>query len=391
MVVATGLSDVEVGERLRAAARAVDEAELLLAEWTAEWERRRVWAADGSRNASSALSVATGCSVPTARQVLTRAHALPRMPHTTTAARQGRLAIDRVDLLTRAATPARQSLFVRDERLLVGQVAAAVVFDDARRIVDYWCQRADDELGVGAPVESAGRLYLTRNQVSGRGVLDGELDAIGTEIVQRELRRLAEQIRHDDRRHARTRTPAERRAVAMVQMAARSAGADGPTTRPLFEVVVGEDTMRHLCELGSGRVLPPGQLVDWLDTAVFESFLFCDRTTIVSVSHQRTFRGAIRRAINVRDRRCQHSSGCDVTADQCDVDHLHPAAYGGPTSQFNGALGCWPHNRTIRAGTAPAPRPERTITRTHEAIARRRWRIHRIRADMIDDPDHRAA
>jgi hypothetical protein len=359
MVSAVGLSDDEVRERLVAAARAVDEAQVVLAGWVAEWERRGAWAADGSRNVSASVSIATGCSVITAREVLARGHALARMPLTRAAVYTG-LSVDRVDLLARAATPERLVVFARDEAMLVAQVRAARVFADARRIVDYWCQAADDELGRGAPADPTGRVWLSRDQVTRRAVLD-------------------------DQRAGVTRTAAQRRAVALVRMAARSASADGPTTRPLFEVVVGEEQMRRLCELSSGIVVRPDQLVDWADIAVFESFLFGDATTIISVSKQRTFRGALRRAIQVRDRRCQHGSGCEISGDRCDIDHRQPAAQGGPTSQFNASLGCRPHNRTIHRGIKPSPSPERTITRTDETRARQRWRIRRIRTDYFEE------
>ena len=41
---------------------------------------------------------------------------------------------------------------------------------------------------------------------------------------------------------------------------------------------------------------------------------------------RRFFRGALRRAIEVRDRRCTHPSGCDVPAERCDIDHIVPLA-----------------------------------------------------------------
>ena len=38
-------------------------------------------------------------------------------------------------------------------------------------------------------------------------------------------------------------------------MATRSVNATGVTARPLFEVIVGDETARHLCQLASGAVL----------------------------------------------------------------------------------------------------------------------------------------
>jgi HNH endonuclease len=76
---------------------------------------------------------------------------------------------------------------------------------------------------------------------------------------------------------------------------------------------------------------------------------------VISVSHKRTFTGALRRAIEVRDRHCQHPSGCDEPADRCDVDHIQPHSHGGETSQHNGRLSCWPHNRDEQLRSAHPP------------------------------------
>ena len=58
----------------------------------------------------------------------------------------------------------------------------------------------------------------------------------------------------------------------------------------------------------------------------------------------RFFTGALRRAIQLRDRHCTHP-GCDTPADDCDVDHRVPYAKGGRTDQSNGGLKCPHHNR----------------------------------------------
>ena len=53
----------------------------------------------------------------------------------------------------------------------------------------------------------------------------------------------------------------------------------------------------------------------------------------------------LRRAIQVRDRHCQHPSGCDASITHCDVDHRIPHHDGGTTAEANGQLQCEPHNR----------------------------------------------
>jgi 5-methylcytosine-specific restriction endonuclease McrA len=52
----------------------------------------------------------------------------------------------------------------------------------------------------------------------------------------------------------------------------------------------------------------------------------------------------LRRAIEARDRHCQHPSGCTVTAEHCHIDHIVPYAQGGLTTQDNGRCACPKHN-----------------------------------------------
>jgi hypothetical protein len=159
---------------------------------------------------------------------------------------------------------------------------------------------------------------------------------------------------------------------------AATAPAGGRRPKPLFTVLVGDDTLSQLCELVNGTVITPGQLVQWAGDADLETVLFDGPSTVISVSHRRSFTGALRRAVQVRDRHCQHTSGCDVPADQCDVDHIVPYAADGPTSQFNGKLECTPHNRdSDRHDHGGTPRPTRPIDRLDEIRCRLRWKLRR--------------
>jgi hypothetical protein len=140
-----------------------------------------------------------------------------------------------------------------------------------------------------------------------------------------------------------------------------------------------------MCELATGQVITPGTLIPWLGTADVETILFDGASTVISVSHKRRFTGALRRAIQVRDRHCQHPAGCDEPVDRCDVDHVVPVAQNGPTSQFCGRLECFPHNRTATKHDDNAiPLPPRPVTVADELRARLRWRILH---GEFDDPD----
>jgi hypothetical protein len=235
------------------------------------------------------------------------------------------------------------------------------------------------------------RVFASRS-FEGRLVIDGELDPIGAEIIDNELRRLTEQLRRSDKAAGITRSPAQRRARALIEMATRSATApaNGRRPRPLFTVTVGNDTMARLCSLASGTLLSSGDLVPFLDTAMLETVVFADRTTLVSVSRQRTFRSVIRRAIQVRDQHCQHPSGCDIPADQCDIDHIVPYSQGGRTSQFGGTLGCNAHNRVarLRCHGHHTPQPERSIDILDELRTLIRWRVEQYERTHPPPPDN---
>jgi hypothetical protein len=122
-------------------------------------------------------------------------------------------------------------------------------------------------------------------------------------------------------------------------------------------------------------VIHPQDLVDHLDTAVMESFLFDGPLVVIAKSRQRTFTGALRRAIQVRDRRCQHPSGCPTPAVDADIDHRRPAARGGPTSQFNGRVECTPHNRHAHLRDQVDELPERRVHILDAIRCRLRWQL----------------
>jgi hypothetical protein len=215
--------------------------------------------------------------------------------------------------------------------------------------VRYWADHVDDEIGA-SPDGSPSTLLASRCRDTGEVSLRGTLQPIDGEQVLRELDRLSREIRREDAAAGVRRTAAQVRAAALVRMAQRSAAAAGTGAggaRPLFQVIVGDATLSRLCELASGVVVRPQDLVPHLGAALVESFLFDEQHQLLGASRQRTFTGRLRRAIQVRDRRCQHTSGCPVPAtDQLsDVDHVQPWAQGGTTAAGNGRVQCTAHNR----------------------------------------------
>jgi hypothetical protein len=152
------------------------------------------------------------------------------------------------------------------------------------------------------------------------------------------------------------RTPAQRRADALVEMARRAgavpAGARLP--EPLFTVLVGYETFAGpICELADGTVVTPGSLVGWLGEAWVERVVFDGPDRIKNVGvRRRIFTGATRRAVEVRDREC-FSEFCDVADEDCQIDHVQPWSAGGLTVDENGRAACGYHNRRRHRRSQP--------------------------------------
>uniref|UniRef100_A0A6J7PTQ1 Unannotated protein n=2 Tax=freshwater metagenome TaxID=449393 RepID=A0A6J7PTQ1_9ZZZZ len=266
-----------------------------------------------------------------------------------------------------------------------------LLWDDAVRAVDYWCSRADadgagDDDRLGNAERRASAHLHASSTLDGTVVVSGVLDPVGGEVLLNELDRLEHLFYLTDLKSGSGRTGAQRRAAALVEMAARSATApaDGRRPTPLFVAHVGDETLRHLCELARGTVVAPGDLAGWIDDAVIESVLFDGPSTVLSVSQQRSFTGKLRRAIEARDRRCQHPAGCAVPAPKCDIDHITPWSQGGTTSQFNGRVECTSHNRhRNKHDHGATPFREQRVDRLETFRARIRWALlrHHERAD----------
>jgi hypothetical protein len=111
-------------------------------------------------------------------------------------------------------------------------------------------------------------------------------------------------------------------------------------------VVVGYETFAGpTLELFNRTVITPGTAARWLPEAYVERVVFDSPSRVIDVGAQRRFfRGALRRAIEVRDRSCFHPT-CDEVPQRTEIDHIHEASCGGPTTQDNGWASCGYHNR----------------------------------------------
>jgi hypothetical protein len=315
----------------------------------ASWQARRTWAADGSKSAKARLARETKSCRATAKRTLQRSTALASMPHTAAALRAGEITVDHVDLLIAAAAKGRWRAvrFAIDEERLVRHCRELPMYE-AQRLVRYWINRVDAELGDDGPEPA----WRDRELSTGRGIgnevhVRAILDPIGGGELLAALDRIEHELYVEDQRTGNERTESQRRADALVEMArlAMAAPADARRPRPLISVVLGEWTLRQLCELSDGTIIQPRALLPYLSAADLEAILFDGAGRGIAVSRQRSFTGALRRIIEVRDLHCQHPSGCDEPISRCDVNHIVPYCEGGLTSQDDGDLQCAAHNR----------------------------------------------
>ena len=350
------LDDVVVGlQRTQSALAAV------AAALTGEWDRRRVWAADGSRSAVAHLAHRADIPCAVVACDVTRARRLQTMPLTEAAFAAGEITADRVDVLGRANVVELRRQFSRDEHILVA-AARDCSSDDFERVVRKWKDQAEDELGRD-PVERRwrDRRFSVVTTFGGSIDLCGHGPALEGSIIQGEVERLEHQLYEDDLAKARAehgddvpldklpRDAQQRRFDALTLMATRSRSLpdDVPLARLLVTVVIDHPRMKDLCRIEQNLLdINPRELLRFADDFDIERVVFGPAGQVIDVGRRtRVFRGALRRAIQVRDLHCQVHPACRVPAARCEVDHIVEYEDGGETTQENGTLACGPHNR----------------------------------------------
>ncbi len=253
-----------------------------------EWNVRRIWSDDGSRSPGSRLARETGLSSRDGKFIVHRARRLSSMPLTSTAFASGELSSSRVDLLVRANQPKVRDLFQRDEAMLLDAISSLSFFA-AYQTIRYWSQCADE-----ASAESRAKRLVEQRSANAVKTFEGSVDLralfdpVNGEIFLDELERLEEELFQADWSEAKAiyndevtvehlkRTPSQRRCDALVQMARRSAALQSDTSipRPLISVIVDYQSLKRVCELASGTVITPGQLVPLLSEADIERIVF---------------------------------------------------------------------------------------------------------------------
>jgi hypothetical protein len=366
---------------------------------TAAADARRVWADDGSRSWGAWLAQRCRLPVGQARAEAWLGRRLATMPATAEALAAGDISLRHAVVLASLAGGRTAGYCVRDEALLVDH-ARTMSWADFARAVEYWRQHADPD-GIerhAAHDQALRRVHLSPG-LRGTGILDGTLTPLGYATVDAALRRIEQELFDADWAAARaahgdatsashlTRTPAQRRHDALVELATRAmtATTDGKRPRPLISVFVGYETFKgRICQLAGGTVVSPGTVASLLDEALIERVVFDGPSRVLDLGRARRFTGAVRHALEVRDQQCTHPS-CDQPPERCHGDHIHAWTAGGTTTLDNGQLRCGYHNRWRWQHPDPDVDPDlrRRITCLEEWRARLRATIA---AEQAADP-----
>jgi hypothetical protein len=348
------------GETVQALMRCEARLGALATRSVASFDTGRSWEADGARTASAWLARRCHLASSSARRRVRLGRVLRHLPVAEAAWLAGEVGEAQVAALARCRTPATEEAMAEDEEALVGE-AKRLGFESFLRKLAYWNQYHDPDGTEKDAKEGrdARRLHLSQSW-AGMWFGDLVLDPLDGAALATVLGRIEGELFANDWAEARSRlgeaattadlarTPAQRRADALVEMA-RRAGAVPPGARlpePLFTVLVDYPTLAgRMCELTGGSVCTPGSLVPWLDQAWVERVVFDGPDRVKNVGpRRRLFAGATRRAVEVRDREC-YSEFCEVGAGECEIDHVVPYAHGGLTVDTNGRPACRCHNR----------------------------------------------
>ncbi len=354
------------------------------------YEARVLAAADAAQTARSEGDVDladthrrhTGASGKNSRRALRRAKALAKHPEVANALGDGDITAEQAELLARAKVPDD----TRDELLALSRRSCT---DDTRVAVRDAEQAASDE----TPERKFRRQHRRREAATwtdneGMWNLRARLDPEAGARVQANLDAEGRRLWQEDKtcRPNQRRTPAQREADALTNLACREARADSPpnhgnATPPMaaepadhndshrtaptpsrrdraqparIQVTVSLDALRHATD-------EHGATTAGIDLAAATvRRLACEAgilPTVMGASgevldlgrERRTVSAAQRRALATRDRGCVWP-GCHAPPERCDAHHIRHWVDGGPTDLSNLALLCHRHHQLLHEG-----------------------------------------
>jgi hypothetical protein len=344
-----------LGQDLVMMRREIERAEARWLHGLARFDAGRGYEDEGAASAAAWLVNRCHMAPGAAKQRVELAHRLEKMPKVAEAFAAGSLNYGQVRVISDATKDLDDEYVTEVQDHLVEESRHCEPRKLERRLA-HWRHRGDAAREVArANQQHARRELKIAPKAGGMFGIQGELDAEGGATVLTALDALSA----PDPAGAEPRTPAQRRADALVELARRSLDAgdlpDRGGERPHLAVTVPLDT-------AMGVRGAPGADLDWGGFLTGETArrLLCDckihrvitngKSLPIDVGRAtRTIPAALRRALVVRDRGCAFP-GCDRPAAWCDAHHLVHWTQDGPTCLENCVLLCSTHHRMVHEG-----------------------------------------
>jgi hypothetical protein len=375
---------------------ALDAAELSAVLYELELAQRRIEAAmvhvtehvdarghhlvDGHRSVTNWVMAATNCSRGTATARAQMARLVRNEEVVADEFNSGRLGVGQMRELARLSANPRCSPHFSESVPVLLRAASTLEFADFRLVADRWQQLAD-AAGAHRAHEAAHRFRDAALHVVGsecrfttsHGVVQGEaMRDVFEAFCQREFDTdwAGVVATYGDQANPTLmpRTGAQRRAdafLAMVLAAAAHGAEGGAPIDVIVNVVIDQDQFEQYaaaaitgdpvvvnpaevrnrrCETVSGTPIHPEHVVAGAVIGRIRSIVTDGAGVIVRAGHQRRFfTGPLREAIQAVQPMCGWL-GCTIRSQLAQIDHIDPAARGGPTDAANGAVLCKRHN-----------------------------------------------
>ncbi len=291
-------------------------------------------------------------------------------------------------------------LLVADQAIFV-DAAANCSFQGFVAAVEYWKVHVDPD--GKEPIDQIDKAKLSiRKGSGGRGIIDGECDAVTRLELETAIEHEADKLRRQDKADDVDRTDSQRRMAALAALVKRGfARQDGTMPGPLGNIVMSEKVAAWAigqlggtntadeaalvpvhatdvdgrCELIDGTPIHPFLAIAALgligpsgavNPVTLRRYILDADSRLLDVSvNARRFPEWMRTAIHVQARgRCE-SHGCDCPFHWLETDHVEPAAAGGPTCTDNGQNQCRPENHAKGASTGHTPWREKPPPKRH--------------------------
>jgi hypothetical protein len=342
------LHNAALAEDLVELRRAADRVEAEFARRLAVFDRRKGCHLDGAISTTSWLRHRCRLSGAASSERVAMARHLAELPETATAFGRGEVGYEQARVITRTAESIGAEAMRGAEHILV-EAAARLDPQRLQIAADHLKHYlAPERARRDANDEHERRALFISPLLDGVFRIDGHLDREGGACLLAALEALLPPRAADD-----TRSPAQRRADALVELARQRMEAAGG--RPHVSLIVRSETLTGAQpapggELGRAGVIPGETALRIACDASLTVVTIDGDDRLLSVDRAtRTVPPSLRRALVARDRGCRFP-GCDRPPEWTDGHHLRHRAHGGEMKASNLVLLCRRHHRLVHEG-----------------------------------------